>query len=454
MNNFSVRSEHRLPPGKMGLPFIGETFTFLREPDFAIKRFEQYGPVYKTHLMGRPTVVLAGAEANEFILNSGMDHLAWASGWPNTFKELLGRSLFVQDGDEHRQKRKLIAPAFHGRALASYVEMMDLIIQKYLALWEEKREFAWFTEFKKMTFEIAAVLLIGADPGEDTAVLSQKFSELTTGFFTLPVNMPGTPYAKALKARDYILDYIGQQIANRKSNPQNDALSMLILSEDEDGNKLSDQEIEAQALLLLFAGHETTTSLLTSFCMELGRNPEVCGQARAEQAYINTFTEPDMKLLRQMPYLDQVLQEVERLHPPVISGFRGVEESFEFNGYTIPKGWQVLYSIIATHHDPEIYPDPLVFNPDRWHPKNRKDRSSFSLVGFGGGPRTCIGKAFANLEIKLVATHLLRNYRWQLLLDQDLSLNYIPTTHPQDFLRVKFSRRKSIYKSPVTAVTA
>ncbi len=454
MNNFSVRSEHRLPPGKMGLPFIGETFTFLREPDFAVKRFEQYGPVYKTHLMGRPTAVLAGAEANEFILNSGMEYLAWASGWPNTFKELLGRSLFVQDGEEHLHKRKLIAPAFHGRALASYVEMMELIIQKHLALWEEKREFAWFTEFKKMTFEIATVLLIGAEPGEDTAVLSQKFSELTTGFFTLPVNMPGTPFAKALKARDYILDYIGQQIAKRKSNPQNDALSMLILSEDEDGNKLTEQEIEAQALLLLFAGHETTTSLLTSFCMELGRNPEVCGQARAEQAYINTFTESDMKLLRQMPYLDQVLQEVERLHPPVISGFRGVEESFEFAGYTIPKGWQLLYSIIATHHDPEVYPDPLTFNPNRWHPENRQNHSAFSLVGFGGGPRTCIGKAFANLEIKLVATHLLRNYRWQLLPNQDLSLDYIPTTHPKDLLRVKFSRRKSIYKSPVTAVTA
>ena len=454
MNNLSVSSEAKLPPGKMGFPFVGETLTFLRQSDFAVKRYAQYGPIYKTHLMGRPTAVLAGAEANEFLLNSGMDHFSWASGWPNTFKELLGRSLFVQDGEEHRHKRRLIAPAFHGRALASYVEMMDQIIQKYLAFWEEKEEFAWFTEFKKMTFEIATVLLLGSEQEEETAVLSQKFSDLTAGFFTLPLNVPGTPYAKALAARDYILHYIGQQIAKKRANPGKDALSMLLVSEDEEGNRLTDQEIEAQALLLLFAGHETTTSILTSFCLELGQDPQVCGRARAEQAYINTFTEPDMKLLRQMPYLDQILLEIERLHPPVISGFRGVEEPFEFKGYHVPKGWQVLYSILATHHDPDVYPDPLTFDPERWNPETKQSSSAFSLVGFGGGPRTCIGKAFANLEIKLVATHLLRNYRWQILPNQDLTLNYIPTTHPKDMLRVKFSRRKSIYKSPITAVTA
>jgi cytochrome P450 len=138
-----------------------------------------------------------------------------------------------------------------------------------------------------------------------------------------------------------------------------------------------------------------------------------------------------------MPYLDQVLNEVERLHPPVAGGFRGVIKPFEFAGYHVPQGWMAQYSILFTHRLPELYPNPEEFNVDRWKDTKQKP---FSLIGFGGGSRICIGLAFAKLEMKLIAAHLLRNYAWDLLPNQSLEPVIIPTRRPKDGLKVRFQR--------------
>jgi cytochrome P450 len=140
-----------------------------------------------------------------------------------------------------------------------------------------------------------------------------------------------------------------------------------------------------------------------------------------------------------MPYLDQILCEIERLHQPVGGGFRGVVKPFEFNGFQVPVGWQVVYSIIGSHRLPSFYPEPERFDPDRFSPQRQEHKQRpFSLIGFGGGPRICIGIAFAKMEMKIVAAHLLRSYQWELLPNQRLNSIEIPTSHPRDRLRVRF----------------
>lgn len=280
-----------LPPGSYGLPVIGETLSFLFDPDFSTKRQKKYGSIFKTKILGRPTVIMVGPEANRFILSSDMHRFSWRDGWPNTFKELLGESLFLQEGEQHRRNRKLLMPAFHGPALANYMATMERITKSYLEKWENLGSFTWFTE------------------------------------------------------------------------------------------------------------------------------------------------------LKQMPYLEQVLREVERLYPPIGGGFRGVEEEFEFNGYYVPKGWMALYRINATHIDSQVYPEPERFDPDRFSPERAEHKKQeFSLVGFGGGSRICLGIAFAQMEMKIFAAHLLRHYTWELVPQQDLTLNPIPTLHPRSGLQVEFRK--------------
>lgn len=216
---------------------------------------------------------------------------------------------------------------------------------------------------------------------------------------------------------------------------------MLIQARDEEGNCLSAKELLNQAMLMLFAGHETTTSMLTWLCLELGRNPEVLRRARSEQMKLAQTGPLNLSQLGQMPYLEQIMLEIERLHPPVGGGFRGVVKPFEFNGYCVPAGWTVRYNILTTHHLPDLYPEPEKFDPDRFSPGRQEHKKRpFSLIGFGGGPRVCIGIAFAKLEMKIVAAHLLREYQWELLAGQSLEAIQIPTRHPKDGLRVRFAR--------------
>ncbi len=133
---------------------------------------------------------------------------------------------------------------------------------------------------------------------------------------------------------------------------------------------------------------------------------------------------------------------MERLYPPVGGGFRGVTKAFEFNGYRVPQGWKALYRISASHYDPRCFSQPNQFDPDRFSPERAEHkRYNFSLVGFGGGPRICLGLAFAQLEIKIVASYLLRYYDWELLPNQNLQIKTVPTLQPKSGLKVSLQQR-------------
>ncbi|TVQ59760.1 MAG: cytochrome P450 [Spirulina sp. DLM2.Bin59] len=169
-----------LPPGSLGLPIVGETISFLRDRHFAAKRHRRYGPIFKTHLLNRPTVVMMGPEANRFILSTHMEHFSWREGWPATFKVLLGRSLFLMEGEEHRRNRKLLMPAFHGPALAHYFTTMDNLCREAIERWVEQGQIHFWGEVKQMTFAIASTLLLGSELGAETAALSQDYEALPT----------------------------------------------------------------------------------------------------------------------------------------------------------------------------------------------------------------------------------------------------------------------------------
>jgi retinoid hydroxylase len=218
------------------------------------------------------------------------------------------------------------------------------------------------------------------------------------------------------------------------------ALGLLIQSEDETGNKLTTEELKDQILLLLFAGHETLTSAIASFCLLTAQNPDVMAKLRQEQAKFDLNSPITLDTLKDMTYLEQVIKEVMRIIPPVGGGFREVIESFAFNGYQIPKGWTIQYQIAQTHKDSTIYSESDKFDPDRFSPTRQEDKqANFAYIPFGGGLRECLGKEFARLEMRIFASLLLQKYHWELLPNQNLELVTVPTPHPKDGLKVKFS---------------
>lgn len=429
-----------LPPGSFGLPIIGETISFLRDSDFNEKRYKRYGAVFKTHIFGRPTVMMSGAEANQFLLTN--DNRYFVISWPHTTKVLLGpASLSVQVGGEHIKRRKLLAQAFQPRALAGYVTTMSAITRSYLDKWEHTAELAWYPELRKYTFDVACKLLVGTDSSSDSR-FAELFETWCEGLFTVPLALPWTKFGRALRCREQLLVQIENLVRKRQQQPgiEQDALGLLLEARDEEGNSLSVQEIKDQVLLLLFAGHETLTSALASLCKLLAQHPEVLAAARAEQRQI-AQEELSLEQLKKMTYLDQVMKEVLRLIPPVGGGFRQVVQDCEINSYLIPQGWSVLYQIGKTHQDSRLYAHPKQFDPGRFEAERAEDKvKPYGYVPFGGGVRECLGKEFAKLEMKLFAALLLREYEWELLPNQNLDLIMTPTPHPRDGLRVNFQR--------------
>ena len=429
------------PPGENGLPFIGETIAFFTDPNFNQKRVDKYGKVYKTNVFGTPTAMMIGSEANTFLFRNENKYVV--SSLPKSTRILLGKkSLSVNNGSFHTSRRKLLYEAFQPRALASYIPTMEQITNKYLQKWEQMGTLTWYPELRNYTFDIASNLFISTDGGSQSKV-GHYFEVWCQGLFTIPISLPWSKFGKALKARRKLLENLEQIILKRQQSddPGEDALGLLIQAEDEEGNSLSLEELKDQVLLLLFAGHETLTSAIASFCLLTAQHPDVMQKLREEQDRLNITGTPTLEDIKTMTYLEQVLKEVMRLIPPVGGGFREAIETFEFGGYRIPKGWNLQYQIAQTHKDEDIYPKSDRFDPERFAPDAPADKqASFGYIPFGGGLRECIGKEFARLEMRLFASKLLQDYQWELL-PQDLSLITVPTPHPRDGLKVNFSRR-------------
>lgn len=429
-----------LPPGQFGLPILGETLNFLFDSDFAQKRRQQYGDIFKSKILGKPTIFVCSPEANQFILSH--ENKYFVVGWPPSTRALLGNlSLALQTGGKHVKRRKMLREAFTPRSLDSYVPTMVEITQRYLTQWSQHDTLTWYPELRNYTFDIAGKLFVGLENASETS-LGHLFEVWTQGLFSIPLRLPWTKFGRAFRCRQQLLQELETYIRQRQQGTESgeDALGLLLQAEDEEGKKLSVEELKDQILLLLFAGHETLTSAVASSGLLLAQHPDVLAKVRAEQ---QQFCEPlTFETLRQMTYLEQVLQEVLRLVPPVGGGFREVIQSCEFNGYTLPKGWNVLYQINQTHQKADIYPDPNHFDPDRFSPERQEDKAkTFGYVPFGGGLRECLGKEFARLEMKIFAALLCRGYEWELLPEQSLEMIAVPTPHPRDGLKVKLRQR-------------
>jgi cytochrome P450 len=269
----------------------------------------------------------------------------------------------------------------------------------------------------------------------------ELFHTFTRGLFAPPAwRLPWLPYGKAWRAGQSLRRMLLRIVREHRAAPGATILGLLIEARDERGQAFTDEELIDELLVLLWAGHDTITALLTWVCYELARHPEVEQQARDEQVHVLGLRPLALPDLKQMPRLDRILREAERLHPPAPGGFRGVVEDFEYGGFRVPAGWTAMYSSVFTHHMPELWQSPECFDPDRFAAPREEGRKPFSLIGFGGGPRVCVGLAFAQMQMRIIMSTILRGVRFELMPDQDFSPVAVPTPMPRDGLRVRVTR--------------
>jgi retinoid hydroxylase len=428
-----------LPPGRRGFPILGETGDWARDPLlFAQERFARYGPIWQTHLLGRPCVVMLGPEANRFILGTHMHLFSSRAGWSRTITSLIGDGLSLLDGATHRRHRAMILPALHGGALSAYFAVMRELADEHADAWANTGEIKLFDGFKRLSFAIATRLMLGPQSAEDAAECFRQFHTFTHGLFAPPAwRVPWTPYGKAWRAGKALRRVLLCIVREHRAGDADTILGMMIAARDEYGAGFSDEELIDELLVLLWAGHDTITSLLTWTIYELLRHPDIHAAAVAEQGQALGDRALEFGDLKRFALLDRILREAERLHPPAPGGFRGVVEDFEYCGYRVPAGWTVMYSSVFTHHLPGLWSEPDRFDPSRFAPPRDEGKRPFSLVGFGGGPRVCVGLGFAQMQMRIVMSHLLRRLRFELVPGQDMSVVAVPTPMPRDGLRVR-----------------
>lgn len=429
-------------PVKKGLPFIGNIIPFFigDQDKFLGQCIDQYGDVFSVKLLDRYLTYIYGVEGTKFILEN--DNKLFAGSLPESTQNLFGKdTLTFQSGDTHTSRRRIISKAFIPRALSTYSEDMIAVTNRYLSKWAQLKCFDWHEELNKFTFDVACKLMIGLDDASEGS-LGNDYKIWGDGIFSFPLLLPGSSYVKAGSAKKRILQCINEVIQSRKIqsvNTQKDVLDILLVAEDETGYRLSDSEIQDQILTLLFAGHGTLTSALSSLCLLFALNPEILERCRTELSSIIVDDQLPPSKLNDLTYLGSVLRELLRLLPPAGGGFRVALQDCEYDGYHIPKGATILYSIRYMHHSNEIYPEQHIFNPERYTEKEmlRMNRE-YSYIPYGRGVRDCLGREFANLEMRIFAALLIKKCNWQIINPQSIQLDTTPFVHPVGGLPVKF----------------
>jgi cytochrome P450 len=407
--------------------------------------YEQHGPIFRTSEVD-DVVYLVGPEANRFVLSTNRQAFSHHKGWGWRFGvlQLFGNGLLTMDGDEHNQHRKMMNPAFVTSYMDRYLPIMNRIVRERTQEWAALGEVDVYDEARTITFNVAAEALAGLQPGDEV----DRFRELYFQLLTLGgVALDYDDYQQQLaRLHNELHALLIPKIQERRARPTDDVLGLLVQARDEQGHALSDEQLIAHTNILLVAGHETSTSLGAWLLYLLSRHPDYTQRVLQEQAAVlGDRLDPTLADVRQMKMLDNALSEAERMYPPVPNGPRGVVEDFVFNGYHVPAGIYAFYSIAASHLIPSIFAEPERFDPDRFAPPREEDRKTpYALVGFGGGPRICIGINFAQVEIKVMASHILRRYRIEPTPGQQIVQAYGATGGPLNGIRMQVAERQAI----------
>ncbi|XP_036404898.1 cytochrome P450 26B1-like [Megalops cyprinoides] len=444
-----------LPKGSMGWPLVGETFHWLFQgPSFHISRREKYGNVFKTHLLGKPVIRVTGAENIRKILLG--EHSLVCTQWPQSTRIILGPNTLVNSiGDLHKQKRKILSKVFSRGALETYIPRLQDVVKSEIAKWcSEPGSVNVYVAAKALTFRVAVRVLLGLTMKDsDIEYLSKIFEQLINNLFSLPIDVSFSGLRKGIQAREILHTFmekiIEEKLQDQRSDGQ-DAFDYILSSAKESGHTLSTQELKEAAVELIFAAHSTTASASTSLILQLLKHPSVVEKARLElEAHglrSGCLSVPYLSLekLSQLRYLDCIVKEVLRFLPPVSGGYRTALQTFELDGYQIPKGWSVMYSIRDTHETAAVYQSPELFDPERFGTERDESRTGrFNFVPFGGGIRSCIGRELAQIILKTLAVELLSTTEWSLATQTFPKMQTVPIVHPVNGLHVYFNYTNS-----------
>ncbi|GFP92980.1 abscisic acid 8'-hydroxylase 4 [Phtheirospermum japonicum] len=436
-----TEKQTKLPPGSLGWPFIGETIQlYSQDPNvFFSTRQRRYGEIFKTRILGCPSVMLACPEAARFVLIN-QAHL-FKPTYPKSKENLIGPwALFFHQGEYHTRLRRLVQGSLYPDTLRRLLPDIENFTVSALNSWAHGRVINTFTEMKKLSFEVGILLIFGNLEAHYKEELNTKYAILDGGYNSFPIYLPGTRYYKAIKARKRLGEILNKITRERKEKKLSDTdlLSCMLNSKDENGRVLSDDQIADNIIGALFAAQDTTASAMTWVLKYLHNNPKFWKAVKAEQkaiyeSNVNENSRLSWNQTRNMPITYKVIMESLRIASIISFSFREAAVDVEYKGYLIPRGWKVMPLFRNIHHNPEFFAEPQDFDPTRFEGPMRPN----TFLPFGSGVHACPGNELAKLEILILVHHLASKFRYEVV-GSDSRIQYGPFPVPFNGLPTKF----------------
>jgi cytochrome P450 len=368
------------------------------------------------------------------------------------FYPVLGRTTLPGiDGAYHRRLRRIMAPVFQHKRLVHYTEHMVSLADQVQRGLEDGQEVELVHLMHDMALRIMAKTIFAMDYEEDARFFesiktaSRYISDRVANPLRLPIAVPTERNRRDQAAIDHLRNRAYELLTagRNRGTDKGDVLSMLLMAKDEDGTGLTEEELQDQILTLYVAGHETTANTLAFTFMAMARHPEVQTKLQAELDEVLGGRPPTYEDTPRLRYTLQVVKESLRMYPPALFFGRAPLTDMEADGYLIPKGQFCLISPYVLHRNPEFYPDPERFDPDRFTPENEKKFGRNTYMPFGDGPHVCIGQHFAVLEAQLALAHIYQNLSFEVLPNQQPRLLPLATLTSSP-VNVKVTRRRAV----------
>jgi len=443
----------KTPPGPKGEPLFGSSRTYARDPFRFISALERaYGDVARFDMGPMDTVMLCDPTAIERVLVSEADQFRKPDFQGDALGDLLGDGLLLSEGETWEQQRKLANPAFSMARLSGMADRITDHAEDRIADWSHGDVIDAEQSMTRVTLDVILDLMMGVELSEQRVrTIEEQLLPLGQRFepdpirFAMPQWMPmpdDAEFNRAVRTLDEVLDDIiavrEDSVRTAEDGPM-DFLSVLLRARDE-GNQSPDQ-LRDEMMTMLLAGHDTTALTLTYTWFLLSEHPEVEKRVHEELDDVIGDERPGMEHVRELDYLEWVIQEAMRLYPPVYTIFREPTEDVTLSGYEVEAGTTLMVPQWGVHRSERFYDDPETFDPERWKPERAGERPRFAYFPFGGGPRHCIGKHLAMLEAQLITATTASQYRLEFQGETPLELLPSLTAHPRQKMSMRVQER-------------
>lgn len=397
-----------LPPGPR-MPAILQTLGTWTRPTAYLERCRaRYGKRFTQRLVGQPPLVMiSDPEEIKQIFLAPPDVLHPGEG-ARILEPVVGaNSVILLDEEPHLEQRKLLLPAFHGENMQRLAGLMRELADNEVASWPRGEPLELHPRLQRLTLEIVLRAVFGLERGARLDSLRELLTKILA-FGDSPLSLlpppPAwltaiTPMARLERLSARVDELIFALIDERRDQARRgdvtagpDVLALLLAARHEDGSEMSPQELRDELMTALVAGHETTASQLSWAFERLAREPAVLRRLYEE---LDAAADED--------YLNATINEILRLRPVLPTAEpRLTKKPVEIGGVRYPPGVALVANAYLVHHDPEIYPEPCAFRPERFlEREGGRPPGTYTWIPFGGGRRRCLGASFAQVEMRI-----------------------------------------------------